>query len=141
MIRFLLGALFCLSAYAQTLTTVSDTLYQITGAKYNGQLSIQANSTFTDAGGRPVPLGPAIGINVVNGVLLVTLEPNDTANPAGVSYTVTYTSGRTTIQEIWRVPTSSSPVNLATIRTNPAPPITYSTLPASGIVGIVAPIN
>ena len=54
-----------------------------------------------------------------NGALSVALVPNTGATPAGAYYTVVYQLGPGEVRtEFWVVPTTS-PANLATVRTTP----------------------
>jgi hypothetical protein len=62
-------------------------------------------------------VGGKLSKDLVGGALNIQLEPNDTAIPTGTSYTVNYSLSGVPYQEYWIVPTTSSPVTLATIRT------------------------
>jgi hypothetical protein len=100
------------------LTTVSDTVYRADGTPAQGTLVITwpafllANGTPIAAGVNNVTLGTA-------GQLTTTLVPNVGVTPAGMYYTVVYQlNDGTTRTEYWLVPTTS-PANLATVRTTP----------------------
>ncbi len=107
------------SAWAQgTTTTVSDTVFLADGSAASGTLIItwpafvSANGTAVAAGNTNVTLG-------TNGALSVALVPNAGATPAGSYYTVIYQLGPGEVKtEYWIVPTTS-PANLATVRTTP----------------------
>ncbi len=99
-------------------TTVSDTVYQADGRAAQGTLIIlwpafeTASGTAVAAGTTNVTLG-------ANGALSVPLVPNAGATPAGVYYTVVYQLGPGEVKtEYWVVPTTS-PANLAAVRTTP----------------------
>jgi hypothetical protein len=68
---------------AQTLTTISDTLYTPTGAPANGTITITVPVGFTAADGSVVPQNTTITATVTNGVLSVGLIPNIGSNPSG----------------------------------------------------------
>ena len=73
---------------------------------------MSANGTAVAAGNTNVTLG-------TNGALSVALVPNAGATPAGSYYTVIYQLGPGEVKtEYWIVPTTS-PANLATVRTTP----------------------
>ncbi len=99
-------------------TTVADTVYLADGTPAQGTLIITwpafltADGTAVAAGTTNVTLG-------ANGALSVALVPNAGATPAGVYYTVVYQLGPGTVKtEYWMVPTTS-PANLAAVRTTP----------------------
>ncbi|MDE2102347.1 MAG: hypothetical protein KGL39_34190 [Patescibacteria group bacterium] len=103
-------------AQAPALTTVSQSMY---GA--SGTVMIVANSTFTTSDGYVVPKGWETTVTVT-GTLSVDLPPNVGSTPSGTSYTAYYnvTPGGQ-YSETWVVPSSASPVDLAAVRTSPAP--------------------
>jgi len=99
-------------------TTISDTVFLADGSKAQGNLIITwpafltASSTAVAGGMTTVTLG-------ANGALSVALVPNAGASPAGVYYTVVYQLGPGEVRtEYWVVPTTS-PANLAAVRTTP----------------------
>lgn len=69
-------------------------------------------------------------VDIVNGVLNVSLEPNNTAVPAGTSYLVVYTLGdgvsRGTYNERWLVTASSTNVASVVTSTVPTPALTIA---------------
>ena len=69
------------------------------------------------------------------GVINISLVANAGSTPTSY-YSVSYSlSGGLSQQENWVVPVSATPVVLATIRTNPPPVVTYSTLATSLLTG------
>jgi hypothetical protein len=59
---------------------------------------------------------------ISNGVIAIDLEPNDTATPAGTSYSVLYRQQKgATWSEFWVVPTSASPLKVNQVRVASAP--------------------
>jgi len=99
-------------------TTVADNVYLADGTAASGTLIVTwpafvtASGTAVAGGVRNVTLG-------ANGALSVALVPNAGATPAGVYYTVVYQIGAGEVKtEYWVVPTSS-PANLAGVRTTP----------------------
>jgi hypothetical protein len=99
-------------------TTVADTVYRADGTAAQGTLAILW-PVFTTAGGAAVAAGSKNVTLGTNGALSTALVPNVGANPAGVYYTVVYQlNDGTTKTEYWLVGTST-PENLATVRTTP----------------------
>jgi hypothetical protein len=101
-----------------TTTTVADTVYLADGTPAQGTLIIvwpaflTASGTAIAAGSTNVTLG-------TNGALSVALVPNAGATPANIYYTVVYQLGPGDVKtEYWVVPTTS-PANLAAVRTTP----------------------
>jgi len=99
-------------------TTVADTVYMADGTSAAGSLIITwpafvtASGTAVAGGSTTTTLGPS-------GELSVALVPNAGATPAGVYYTVVYQIGSGDVKtEYWVVP-STSPANLAAVRTTP----------------------
>lgn len=100
------------------MTTVSDTIYRADGTPAQGTLVISWPA-FITAGGTAVAAGRTNVTLGAQGALSVALVPNAGSNPAGVYYTVVYQLSDNTVKtEFWSVPTSS-PANLATVRTTP----------------------
>ena len=101
-----------------SMTTVADTVYMADGSAAQGNLII-AWPAFVTANGLAVAAGNTSAALGANGALSVALVPNAGATPAGVYYTVVYQLGPGQVKtEYWVVP-SSSPANLATVRTTP----------------------
>lgn len=99
-------------------TTISDTVYMADGSAASGTLIITWPA-FVTASGTAVAGGTTSTTLGANGALSVTLAPNAGASPADVYYTVVYQLGPGEVRtEYWVVPTTS-PANLATVRTAP----------------------
>jgi hypothetical protein len=97
-------------------TEIRDTGYTgIGGVLFNGKILITAPD-MTTADGRTVFRWQQ-EYSIVDGVISVDLEPNDTASPAGTSYTVRYMPSRGTAwTERWLIPTSGSPLKVNQVR-------------------------
>src|SRR5258708_5572422 len=99
-------------------TTVADTIYLADGTTASGVLIITWPA-FVTASGTAVAGGATNVTLGTNGALSVPLVPNVGATPAGAYYTVVYQLGPGDVKtEYWLVPTTS-PANLATVRTTP----------------------
>lgn len=103
-------------AQAATLTTISDTIYRADGSLANGSATISW-SRFLNADRQPVQAGSTV-TNIVSGVLLVSLYPNDTALPPANCFVINWTLNGVNSRTYWFVPTSSTPVNLNQIQTS-----------------------
>jgi len=109
------------SAFAQSKTTVQDTLYSPSGTSLSGTITITNNATFAAADGTVVPKGAVASVTVTNGVFSVDLIPNAGSTPSGSSYNAVYKLGQAYLSETWVVPASATAVDLATVRTSPSP--------------------
>ncbi len=99
-------------------TTIADTVYMADGTAASGSVIITWPA-FVSASGAAVAAGETSVALGANGALSVALVPNAGATPAGVYYTVVYQLGPGQVKtEYWMVPTTS-PANLATVRTTP----------------------
>ncbi|MGB8064791.1 MAG: hypothetical protein WCF26_23095 [Candidatus Sulfotelmatobacter sp.] len=99
-------------------TTIADTVYMADGTAASGSVIITW-PPFLSASGAAVAAGETSVTLGANGALSVALVPNAGATPAGVYYTVVYQLGPGQVKtEYWMVPTTS-PANLATVRTTP----------------------
>src|SRR5579864_8984845 len=99
-------------------TTIADTVSLADGSKAKGNLIITWPA-FLTASGAAVAGGTTTTTLGANGALSVTLVSNASASPAGVYYTVVYQLGPGAVRtEYWVVPTTS-PANLAAVRTTP----------------------
>src|SRR5271166_584272 len=100
-------------------TTVADTVYLADGTPASGTLIISWPA-FLTSGGTAVAGGSTSVALGSNGALNVALVSNVGASPAGVYYSVTYQLGPGEVKtEYWLVPTSTTAVNLAAVRTTP----------------------
>jgi len=103
---------------APATTTVTDIVYRADGSTAQGNLIIFWPA-FVTAGGAAVAAGTTNVTLAANGSFSVGLVSNAGATPAGVYYTVVYQLGPGEVKtEYWVVPTTS-PANLATVRTTP----------------------
>jgi hypothetical protein len=100
------------------MTTVSDIVYRADGTPAQGTVIITWPA-FVTADGTAVAAGTTNVTLGANGALSVALVPNTGVNPTGVYYTVVFQLGPGEVKtEYWVVPTTS-PANLATVRTTP----------------------
>ena len=108
---------FCGPAFAQTgLTTVQDTLFKADGTRFSGTLTIHW-STF-DATNIGTIVQQSKVVDVTNGNLMVQLAPNQGAQFPSNTYTVMYQSdGSQQFTETWSVPSSTSALTVAAVRT------------------------
>lgn len=113
---------------------VQQTLYSSPGVLANGSLTISWATPFTAPDGNLVVPG-CEQYNVIRGIINVLFEPNVGSSPAGTYYTVTYNINGSLIrtQEFWVIP-GSGPVNIAAVRTIPAPSPSF-TIALSQIAG------
>ncbi|HSS96726.1 MAG TPA: hypothetical protein VLK33_06845, partial [Terriglobales bacterium] len=110
--------LLCAALRAQTppTTTVSDTVFRADGSPAGGTLLISWPA-FTTTGGTAIASGTKSVTLGTGGALSVALVSNAGATPANTVYTVIYQLNDGTVKtEYWVVPTSS-PTNVAAIRT------------------------
>ena len=121
--------------FAQTKTTVSDTIHGPDGSLPSGQIVISSKSTFTASDGTVVFAGVVATATVANGSFSVSLVPNAGSTPTGTSYSAIYKlAGVPYKEETWVVPSSASPVGLSTVRSatlsGPSQVLSASQLPA-----------
>ena len=135
----------CLSLFAHNTagqcpsrTTVNDTFYNADGSLSAGRVVI-AWPTFL-VGSCQVIAGQTT-VTVSGGIFTIQLYPNLTASPSGASYRVTYylKSGQIST-EYWVVPSSATPVALASVRsaTVPAPTLMFSQSQVTGLFADLA---
>jgi hypothetical protein len=124
-ILLLLLTAFCLLPtvlLAQVKTTVADTLLGPDGAPVAGSFVVTCPRTFVSADGYSVLAQSKTSVTLAaNGSFTVNLIPNAGASPGGSTYQVQYTANSRVVTEIWIVPISTSPVNLAAVRTASPP--------------------
>jgi hypothetical protein len=102
-------------------TQIQDTAFtRISGVTFNGKMLITAPD-LTTPDGRTV-VRQQEEFTITNGVVSVSLEPNDTASPSGTSYAVRFTprSGPSW-SERWLIPTNASPLKVNQVRVLIAP--------------------
>jgi hypothetical protein len=102
-------------------TQIRDTAFTgIADTLFNGRLTISAPD-MTTPDGRTVVRWQQ-DFTITNGVISVSLEPNDTATPSGTSYAVRFTprSGPAWTER-WIVPTSAVPLKVNQVRVTSAP--------------------
>ncbi len=122
-------------AYAQTKTTVSDTIHAPDGSLPSGKIVMRSKSTFTAADGTVVFSGSVATATVTNGTFSVSLIPNAGSTPSGTSYSAIYMlAGVPYREETWVVPASATPVDLSAVRSatlsGPSGSVTASQMPA-----------
>ena len=102
-------------------TQIQDTGYTaFGGVLFSGSLIINGPD-MTTADGRTVHRWQQSYV-ISSGVVSIDLEPNDTASPAGTSYSVVYRpASGTPWSERWVVPTSGSPLKINQVRVASAP--------------------
>ncbi len=128
---------------APSLTTIQDVLYKADGTPFQGVLIIQWKSF--QAGDGSNIAKQILTIPIVDGVLRVQLVPTTNVT-AGASYSVKYSSdGRIQFQQTWAVPPSSTPLQVSDVLVTTGgggsvvvPPPADTTIPESGVVGLVA---
>ncbi|MGI4854493.1 MAG: hypothetical protein ACRYF4_10675 [Janthinobacterium lividum] len=104
-----------------SVTTVSDTIYNASGAPASGTVLISWNA-FTTVSGQSVPAGSTAVTLAAGGKLNVTLAPNGGATPAGTYYTVVYhLNDGSTSRDYWTIPVSASPLSLSAVKTSVLP--------------------
>jgi len=109
------------SAQQPVRTTVSDTVYRADGSAASGTVLISWPA-FTTADAKPVAAGTLSIALGTGGTFSVALAPNAGANPDGTFYKVVLKlDDGTTETETWVIPSSSTPVKIATIRSTVVP--------------------
>jgi hypothetical protein len=124
-IQVLLLTAFCLLPTvlrAQVKTTVADALLGPDGTPVVGSFVVTCPRTFVSADGYTVLAQSKTSVTLAaNGSFSVNLIPNAGSSPGGSTYLVQYTANNRVVTEIWVVPVSASPVNLAAVRTASPP--------------------
>ena len=119
-----------LSLYGQTPTRIVDTVrYGAFGTLAQCSFSITGPNVPANAPDSSDVTPSTFTYKVVNGVVNLSLIPNDTLTPAGTSYSVVRNCqppGPSIAREIWTVPTSSSPVKISAVYGIVSPPILWS---------------
>ncbi len=126
-------------ARAITTTEIEDTLVNADGSKIEGSVTISWRA-FTASDGMTLPRS-AITVNIVQGVLKVSLTPNENATPTGTSYSVSYLlNNGSRSYETWVVPASSTPVTVSQIRVAIVP-VAGTVIGQSQVSGLVAALD
>lgn len=123
-------------------TRIQDTLRYPDGTVASGSAEISLFTPFTTPGFIPTAASKIIA-PITAGVIDVTLEPNDTAVPAGTSYQVRFILTKTAVYsgaylQYWIVPTSGSILKIkdVAVASSPTPALTI-TLPQISTLGAV----
>jgi hypothetical protein len=142
------GALFSALAWGQpNLTTISDTLFNADGTRFDGLAQITWLS-FDAANGTSIAQQTTT-VRIVDGNLYVQLTPTTTATPAA-EYSVLFESdGLIQFTETWNVPSSTTPLTIADVQTtDPLFPATTGgsaggdpPIPESSVTGLVADLT
>lgn len=102
-------------------TTVSDTVYRADGSTASGTVLISWPA-FTTADAKPVAAGTLNIPLATGGVFSVALAPNAGADPEGTYYKVVLKlDDGTTETEAWVIPSSTTPVTIASVRSTVVP--------------------
>ena len=126
-------------ARAITTTEIEDTLVNADGTKIEGSVTISWKA-FTASDGTTLP-SSAITVNIVQGVLKVSLTPNEDATPTGTSYSVSYLlNNGSRSYETWVVPASATPVTVSQIRVAIVP-VAGTVIGQSQVSGLVAALD
>jgi hypothetical protein len=125
--------------WAQSLSTIQDTVSNADGSKFNG-VAIVSWQGFTAATGATIA-PHSTSVNVVNGYLSVVLVPTTNAS-SGAFYTVEYDSNDGTVvwTEYWQVPPSWTPLTLSEVRVA-SPPSSGNSGGGTGTGTISLPIT
>jgi hypothetical protein len=115
--RTLISLAVCclLSGLASGQTLIQDTLYLGTGTTFQGKIVIISPDMRT-ASGRTV-VRARTELDVSNGQISLSLEPNDSSTPSGTYYVVQYFPRRgQSWSEQWIVPSSAAPLKVSEVR-------------------------
>lgn len=133
---FLILSFAVVSALGQT--TVRATFRSPTGDLVSGYCTIQAIGSFTSSSYRIV--GSPVTVSFTAGSFSVSLTPTDTATPSGQYYKTTCQVRSQTVNghgvgpygwdEIWLVPTSAVPLDIAAVVVTKIPTLGLQILPA-----------
>ncbi len=132
--RKLISMLVLLPAIVAAGTRILDTLKYPDGTLASGKAEISLFTPFITAGNEPIGAGRQT-LTITNGVVDITLEPNDTATPSGTSYAVRFYLTRGTYLQYWVVPTSASALKIkdVVVSTIPTPALTIALSQLSGL--------
>jgi|GEM_PF-4435947 len=132
----ILVLLLCLELQAAG-TRILDTLKYPDGSLAGGAADITLFTPLITTGNEPIGASKQT-LTITNGVVDVTLEPNDTATPAGTSYQVRFYLTRATYLQYWVVPTSANTLKIkdVAVSTVPTPALTVALSQLSGLGAI-----
>jgi len=100
------------------LTVVSDVITRSDGTHPSGTVTISWTRGLDDSNPRKVIFPGSKTIQVVNGVINVSLFPNSVALPPGQCYGISYRLGLQNSTRYWFVPASGTPVTLNQIESS-----------------------
>ena len=103
------------SAQGPAKTVITDILSGPDGLPANGQVVVINPQTFTSPDGYVIPAQSRTVATITNGALTISLVPN----AIGTYYVANYTLNSGGFSEYWMVPTSATPVTLASLRAQP----------------------
>jgi hypothetical protein len=129
-----IAAFLLLSGLALAGTGIQDTLKYPDGTLASGRAEVTLFTPFFTPGNEPIGAGKQT-LTITNGVVDITLEPNDTGTPAGTSYAVRFFLTRGTYLQYWVVPTSVTPLKIkdVAVSTIPTPALTIALSQLSGL--------
>src|SRR5574341_1462623 len=116
-----------LPALALAGTRIQDTVKYADGTLAGGRAEVPLFTPFFTPGNEPIGASKQT-VTIINGVVDITLEPNDTATPSGTSYAVRFYLTRGTYLQYWVVPTSAAPLKIkdVAVSTIPTPALTIA---------------
>jgi hypothetical protein len=126
------------------LTTISDTLFNADGTRFNGVVGISWPSF--EASDTSNVAAQTVQVKITSGILYVQLVPTTNANSAAI-YTVQYSSlGVTQFSEAWAVSPSLLPLRVRDVRLPPGSisgsgPATATIINISDITGLQNALN
>jgi hypothetical protein len=128
-----------IAAGQPALTLIQDTLYRADGTRFNGTMFITWNSF--QAGDTSNIATSNLTLQIVNGVLKVSLVPTTNATP-GAQYMVKYNSkGINQFTEIWAVPPSALPLRVRDVRVSQGtvvgPPAVTTPIQIGDVTGLL----
>lgn len=116
--------LFCMLLLAApvwaSLTTITQSVKAPDGTLVNGTVYIRITAACSS--GSDYISDKTLAVKFASGAFSVRLVPNDTCDPAGTSYSVSWqVTGGKTWPETWFVPTSATPVTVDAVRVEVPP--------------------
>lgn len=129
---------------APPLTTISDTLFNADGSRFNGVMAISWPNF--EASDTTAIAAETENIPITNGILYIQLVPTTNADTAAV-YTVQYTSlGSTQFSQAWAVPPSNIPLRVRDVLLPPgsvtgSAPAAVTSINISDVTGLQNALN